>query len=171
MTRKEFRWIRRSETRSLPALPALRCQRRVRDTETALICSDSVWQIWPSMQQSGRKIAHLVVCFYCSWQNTPLSPISSISSITVLIIVSYCMRAEKSWSAHLKWFFFKNTAALSVASVALYKFNRTQAIWSLFIALQMTHNGNLACDERTGITDKQHETGINLHLIFFKGDV
>lgn len=47
----------------------------------------------------------------------------------------------------------KNTAALPIASVALCIFRRIQAIWSLFIVLQMTHNGNLACDERMWITE------------------
>lgn len=70
-----------------------------------------------------------------------------------------------------------HTAALPIASVALCIFRRIQAIWSLFIVLQMTHNGNLACDERMWITEGfggrgvGSSGGINLHLISFKGDV
>lgn len=65
----------------------------------------------------------------------------------------------------------ENTAAFPIASVTLCICRRIQAIWSLFIVLQMTHNGNLACDERTGITDGGHEMGIKHHLISFKEDI
>lgn len=47
----------------------------------------------------------------------------------------------------------KNTAAPLLASVALCVLRKIPAIWSLFTVLQMTHNGNLACDERMWITE------------------
>lgn len=111
---------------------------------------------------------------------TLISDLLNLCLIIVLISLSHIMRvstfsgddmpASERELAWLFWLHSENTAALPIASVALCIFKRIQAIWSLFIVLQMTHNGNLACDERTWITDRGHETGINLHLISFKED-
>lgn len=102
-----------------------------------------------------------------------------ISNLLIIVLISLslfmslqdvtCQQLKGSWPGRLTA--QQNAAALPIASVAVCIFKRIQAIWNLFIVLQMTHNGNLACDERIWITDRGHETGINLHLIFFKEDI
>lgn len=193
MTRQQPRWIGRSENAHfLPfvyfACSTGKCQRCVRNEEYYFDFARSHCR-WDAFKYQGRTVQKRNYSIWLhSFRLSHLHLLTLISDpwtfclIIVLISLSRIMRVStfsgddmpasewESWPGCSDCT-VKNTAALPIASVALCIFKRIQAIWSLFIVLQMTHNGNLACDERTWITDRGHETGINLHLISFKEDL
>lgn len=161
-----YQEIRNSQSlpRVYTACSAAQRQRRVRNKEMTLIWFTIFLHQRGTAQEEKRKNASknscisssLVICSYSDrpdahTQPQPLNPFL----IVLLISLSRVGKPCKSWGCKKPEKESEmsepqpSAAAPSTASVALCIFKRIQAIWSLFIVLRMTHNGNLACDETT----------------------